>query len=187
MAQLSIEFAHPGSWRICKKEKKGFVRWPWQGASHCKHIQTSVVKYKCMPAKSTVQYNNWQTEKHLESREEPACFVTLSTGETVRKTHFSGSYAKRERKIIQNKIEQKLKSCFSPFVTSSSASNSILTSSPISWNRARDIISENKQTAFKRNLLTSLQLFWLLARRDTVVSKENLSEQNWEAKNSINK
>jgi len=42
----------------------------------------------------------------------------------------------------------------------------------LEFNRAQDIISENKQTVVKRNLLTSLQLFWLLARRDTVVSKE---------------
>ena len=142
-----------------------------------------------MPAKSTAQYNSWQTEK---SREEPACFVTLSTGETVRRTHFSGYYTKRERKTMQNKTEQKqkIKSCFSPFVTSSSASNAILTSSPISWNRAQHIISENKQTVVKRNLLTALQLFWLLARREyrSVQGKtfqSRIEKQKTQSTNSI--
>ena len=100
-ARLSTKFSHTGRRIICNK--KDFVRWPRQGASHCKHIQISVVKYKCMPAKSTAQYNNWQPEKHLESQEELACFVTLSTGETVRRTHFSGYYAKRNGKQTKTK------------------------------------------------------------------------------------
>ena len=91
-AKISIKFAHPGSWIICIKKKKeeNTVRWARQGAAHCKHIKISLLKDKCIPAKNTAQHSNWQTEKHPESREKPDCFATLSTGETVRKTHFSG-------------------------------------------------------------------------------------------------
>ena len=59
-----------------------------------------------MPAKNSAQYNNYQTEKHPESRKKPVCFVLLSTDETVKKTHmhlFLVIVLKKEQKIKQNK------------------------------------------------------------------------------------
>ena len=64
-AKISIKFAHPGSRIICEKKKEQEQKQKQNknkqtktGASHCKHIQIAVVKNKCMPAKSTAQYNN---------------------------------------------------------------------------------------------------------------------------------
>ena len=142
-ARLSIKFAHH-EWRIiCKK--KTFVRRPRQGASRCKHIQIGVVRDECMPDKNTAQCNNWQTEKHPESREKPVCFVTGHI--------FLVIMLKENGKQTKTKHDKSKKNTIN--VTSSSASNSILTSSPISWNGAQYIISENKQTVV--NALTAVE------------------------------
>ena len=61
------------------------------------------------------------------------CYVTLPTSKTARETYYARYYG-------DERIE---KTYYSPYLTSSSPSNSIMTSSPISWNGAQYFVSEN--------------------------------------------